>query len=59
MELSEKMKQMREEAGLTRKEFSMRIGMPVKTIEDWEEGRKNPPEYMLGFLAKFAKGNDR
>ena len=47
MELSEKMKQMREEAGLTRKEFSMRIGMPVKTIEDWRDKEKYLVEFGL------------
>ena len=39
-------KQLRESIGLTRKEFSEHVGIPVRTLEDWEAGRRTPPEYI-------------
>ncbi|MDO4322239.1 MAG: helix-turn-helix domain-containing protein [Lachnospiraceae bacterium] len=36
----------REETGMNRKEFSEHLGIPLRTIEDWEAGRRNPPEYV-------------
>ena len=39
-------KQLRESIGLTRKEFSEHVGIPVRTLEDWEAGRRTPPEYV-------------
>ena len=46
MELSEAIKKLREQTGLSRKEFSAHTGIPVRTIEDWEAGRRKPPEYI-------------
>ena len=39
-------KQLRESIGLSRKEFSAHVGIPVRTLEDWEAGRRTPPEYI-------------
>ena len=36
----------RKEAGLSRKAFSEHLGIPLRTIEDWEAGRRTPPEYI-------------
>ncbi len=33
---------MREQAGLTQKEFSALIGVSSKTLENWEQGRRQP-----------------
>lgn len=41
-----KIKELRIKTGLNRKEFSEHIGIPLRTIEDWEAGRRNPPEYI-------------
>lgn len=46
MELAEKIKKIREQTGLSRKDFSTHIGIPLRTIEDWETGRRKPPEYI-------------
>ena len=46
MEAAEKIRKIREQTGLTRKDFSIRIGIPLRTIEDWEAGRRRPPEYI-------------
>ena len=40
MDIAEKIKQLRESTGETRKEFSIHTGIPVRTLEDWEAGRR-------------------
>ncbi len=46
MESAEKIRKIREQTGLSRKDFSIHIGIPLRTIEDWEAGRRQPPEYI-------------
>ena len=46
LELAEKIRKIREQTGLSRKDFSIHIGIPLRTIEDWEAGRRRPPEYI-------------
>lgn len=46
MESADKIRRLREQIGMTRKDFSMHIGIPLRTIEDWEAGRRRPPEYI-------------
>lgn len=46
MELAKKIRKLREQTGLSRKDFSIHIGIPLRTIEDWEAGRRTPPEYI-------------
>lgn len=43
---SEQIKRLREETGMNKKEFADHVGIPLRTIEDWEAGRRNPPEYI-------------
>lgn len=44
-------------AGLSRAEFSRRYGIPLRTIEDWEAGRRVPPDYLVRLIA-FAVFSD-
>ena len=46
MESADKIRRLREQTGMTRKDFSIHIGIPLRTIEDWEAGRRKPPEYI-------------
>ena len=46
MESADKIRRLREQTGMTRKDFSIHIGVPLRTIEDWEAGRRRPPEYI-------------
>ena len=48
--------ELRESTGMTRKDFSNYTGIPVRTLEDWEAGRRRPPEYiprLLEYQIKF------
>lgn len=51
MGLDEKIKLIRKETGLNRKEFAEYFGIPLRTIEDWEAARRRPPEYVVRLLA--------
>ena len=46
MESADKIRRLREQTGMTRKDFSIHIGIPLRPIEDWEAGRRRPPEYI-------------
>ena len=39
-------RELRKRTGMTRKDFAMHIGIPLRTVEDWEAGRRRPPEYI-------------
>ena len=55
MEAAEKIRKIREQTGLSRKDFSIHIGIPLRTIEDWEAGRRRPPEYIPRLIAYQLK----
>lgn len=58
MESADKIRRLREQTGMTRKDFSIHIGIPLRTIEDWEAGRRRPPEYiprLIEFQLKYEE----
>ena len=55
MESAKIIKDLRENIGLNRKEFSEHIGIPLRTLEDWEAGRRTPPEYIPKLIAYQLK----
>lgn len=50
-----KLKNMREELGMNRTEFSHYVGIPLRTLEEWEAGRRLMPDYVLRLLAYYTK----
>ena len=46
MELSGKIRALREETGLNRKQFAEHFQIPLRTVEEWEAGRRKPPKYI-------------
>lgn len=55
MTAANKVKGLRESIGMNRKEFSEYTGIPIRTLEDWEAGRRTPPEYVPRLLAYMLK----
>lgn len=43
-------RQARQKTGLTQADFAERIGTPVATLRDWEQGRFSPPGAALKLL---------
>ncbi len=44
-------KAVREQSGMSRKEFSDWLGIPYRTMQEWELGRRAMPEYLLRLIA--------
>ena len=62
MNTAETIRELRESTGMNRKEFSEHTGIPVRTLEDWEAGRRTPPEYiprLISFQLKYEELSGR
>ena len=42
-------------SGLTQKEFSERYNIPKRSIENWDAGSRNPPDYLIELLERIVK----
>ena len=51
MDISNKIRELRESVGENRRQFSDHIGIPIRTLEDWEGGRRTPPAYIPRLIA--------
>ena len=49
---------LREEDGLTREEFARRFGFPERTVEGWEQGRRQPDQASLLLLHVIRRNPD-
>lgn len=47
-------KSIRARTGLSQKAFSELTGVPQRTIENWETGKRIPPEYVVNLLAFYV-----
>lgn len=45
------MKRIRKDAGMNRREFSEYMDIPLRTLEEWEAGRRKMPDYVLRLIA--------
>lgn len=43
-------KDLRARTGLTQREFAEHFGIPRRTIENWEAGVNQPPQYVISLL---------
>ena len=49
-------KNIRKDFGLTQKELSEKTKVPIRTIQEWEQNRRKPPEYVVWMIKKLLKG---
>lgn len=54
-EVGNKIRQLRENAGLTRKDLCERLSIPYRTLQEWETGRRVPPGYVVKLLEIYIK----
>lgn len=52
---SEAVKNLRKSTGLSQRAFSEKYGIPQRTLQEWEGGRRNPPAYVLRMLSMYVK----
>ncbi len=50
MDLSDKIKELRKTTGLSQSKFSAKFGIPVRTLQQWEQGISAPPEYLVSMM---------
>ena len=50
MELKEKLMEMRKRTGMNRREFAEYFGIPYRTVQDWELGNRQMPEYLFRLM---------
>jgi DNA-binding transcriptional regulator YiaG len=55
MDEANRIKQARTEAGLTQKEMSEVLGIPKRTIEDWETNRSKPAPWAEALIIEKLK----
>lgn len=51
-------KELRSSVGMNQREFAEHVGISVRTIQDWETGRRVPPDYiprLLRYLLAYEK----
>ena len=44
-------KAIREKSGMNRKDFAEWLGIPYRTMQEWELGRRIMPEYVIRLIA--------
>lgn len=61
-EQKKSVKELRTETKMSQGKFAAYFEMPVRTLQDWEQGRFNPPEYVVKMMERilnnefFGKG---
>ena len=55
MDFTERIRDLRERTGLSRKEFCERFEIPYRTMTDWERGERHAPAYVLRFLEYYIR----
>ena len=55
MDCSEKIKELRESTGMTRKEFCEYFNIPYRTVTEWERDNRHAPEYVLRLLEYYIR----
>lgn len=48
-------KELRMLSGLSQKAFSDKYKIPKRSIENWEGGKRNPPEYVISLLERVVR----
>lgn len=49
------LKRVREMLDMNRTEFSGYMGIPLRTLEEWEAGRRKMPDYVLRLIGYYVR----
>ena len=49
------MKEFRTSTGLSQQQFADYYGISVRTLQQWEQGRRTPPEYIFEMMKRIWK----
>lgn len=48
-------KELRKQVGATQQEFADYFSISVRNIQEWEQGRKHQPPYLIGLLIRILE----
>ena len=51
MNIADRIKELRKKTGLSQSKFSAKFGIPVRTLQQWEQGISAPLEYLIRMMA--------
>ena len=51
MEIGRELVELRKQTGMNRREFAEYFGIPYRTVQDWELGNRQMPEYLYRLMA--------
>jgi DNA-binding transcriptional regulator YiaG len=51
MEIGRELVGLRKQTGMNRREFAEYFGIPYRTVQDWELGNRQMPEYLYRLMA--------
>ena len=52
-------KMIREESGMSRKDFADWLGIPYRTMQEWELGRRVMPQYVFDLISYKVKNEKK
>ena len=55
MDDKERLKELRKELGLSQAKFAEKFGIPLRTIQDWEYGRREVRSYIVNMMHKIIE----
>jgi DNA-binding transcriptional regulator YiaG len=55
MDTVKELKSLRESVGMNLTDFSAHLGIPRRTMDDWEKGKRKPPDYILELISYRLK----
>ena len=55
MDRGSQIKELREKMGMNRREFCDYYGIPYRTVQDWEAGKRELPDYLLRLIIYRAE----
>lgn len=55
MTLKDELRELRSKTGMNRREFAEYFEIPYRTVQDWELGNRQMPEYLLRLMAYKVK----
>ena len=59
MNIADRIKELRKKTGLSQSKFSAKFGIPVRTLQQWEQGISAPPEYLVRMMAYIMMLEDK
>lgn len=48
-------KELRAKTGLSQSKFAAYFGVPVRTLQEWEQEKRTPPEYVVSMMERIWK----